>query len=212
MPVSILAQTQTGYIDALKIGPSQQIREIQFSISAPYSAKFQLAKLNKSGIPAWDESDTPAQPGNGGYSGCYGIRFKSFDPLNPTTVFATAFFFDDPSPQGFLAGSSVFGTNGQTSPGVLSVITGIVFSTGVVLAGTGFSVVRSAVGTYQITFTPPSPFTATPVVNATLLDGATLLTPDVQIRSAAGVTIVFSNTTTGVPADTAFNFVATAIQ
>lgn len=119
MPLQALAQTQAGYdvgVGPLTIGPSTQMREIQWAISYPYSAKYHIAKLDKSGNVAWDSQDITAQPGSDGLDKCYGIQFKSFDPAHPTTVIIIGFFHDDPVPKGFIASSLVFTTGGGTTP------------------------------------------------------------------------------------------------
>lgn len=126
MPVEIFAQTGTNYEFALSIGPSQQISQILYAVSAPFSASYQLAKLDKAGAPYWDENDLTALGGeNGSWASAYGVRFKSFDPTNPTTVRAIGLYADDPIPQGFTPSSSAFATSGETS------LTGI--QTGVIL-------------------------------------------------------------------------------
>lgn len=123
MPVELLADTHDDFSDALTLGPSQQITSIQWQIASPNAARFQIAKLNKAGIPYWDEAILTAQPGIGGYSNCYGVRFKSFTPGLPTAVDAVAYFADDPIPNGF-QGSSVanaFSTGGVSGPIAVSV-------------------------------------------------------------------------------------------
>lgn len=121
MPVEFLANTQADYADALTLGAmgrsGQQFSSVLFAVSAPNSAKFQVAKKRLDGTIYWDGNDITAQPGQGGYEKCYGIRFKSFDSGNPTTVLCIAFFADDPVPSGNLASSAEFSTSGSVTPG-----------------------------------------------------------------------------------------------
>lgn len=121
MPVEFLADTQSDYVPALTLGAmggsGQQFSSVFFAISSPNSAKYQVAKKRSDGTVYWDTNDITAQPGQGGYSECYGIRFKSYDPSNPTTVLCVAYFVDDPLPLGNLASSIEFTTSGATSAG-----------------------------------------------------------------------------------------------
>lgn len=126
MPLEILQTTQTGYVDALTLGgpgSGKQFTSVLFAVSSPYSAKFQVAKKDKAGNVYWDLQDITAQPGQSGYQGCYGIRFKSFDSANPTTVLAVAYFADDPIPSGNLASSAQFSSSGTVTPGAGTVDT-----------------------------------------------------------------------------------------
>lgn len=138
MGVQLLAQTKDQYDAALALGPSQQISTIQFAVSAPNSCKYQVAKLDKSGAPQWDENDLIAQPGQGGYADIFGIRFKSFSTGNPTVVLAAAFFRDDPTPLGIIPSSSIFGVSGSVNPGGGGVTTGVILAFGGAVAPTGF--------------------------------------------------------------------------
>ena len=144
MPISTgFIQTLKDYDASLTIGPSQQIIQVLFAISAPYSCSYQVAKLNKNGQPYFDENDLEGQPGNGGYENCYGIRFKSFDPLHPTTVLAFGLYSDDPTPLGFTPSASIFTSGGQSLSGspLLSgdiIWTGATTRTGAVLADGSF--------------------------------------------------------------------------
>lgn len=115
MPVELLATTQTEYSEALTLGPSQQISQIAFAVSAPNAAKFQIAKLDKAGQASWDENEFTVQPGTGQFVEVYGMRFRSFDPANPTTVLMQAYFADDPTPIGLVPGLSSF--NPTPTPG-----------------------------------------------------------------------------------------------
>lgn len=89
------------------IGPLQQIANITFQVTGN-NVLYQVARVDKSGIPVWDETDLPAQPGSGGFSGrAYGIKFKSAVSGAPATISAIAFFADDAVPfQAVQAGNS----------------------------------------------------------------------------------------------------------
>lgn len=118
MPVVLFQQTTDKYTDT-QVEANEQLRSVSFAISAPYSALYQIAKkASSSGIPVWDGTEIPAQPGQGGFEDkIYGIRFKSFDSSHPTTILCKAFFEDDPVPTGDLASTSSFTTNGIVVPG-----------------------------------------------------------------------------------------------
>lgn len=96
------------------IGPLQQIANITFQVQGTNNVYFQVARQNKDGSVTWDETDLPAVPGSGGFSGkAYGIKFKSATPGQPATISAIAFFNDDAVPfQAVNQGSSSGGGSG----------------------------------------------------------------------------------------------------
>lgn len=115
MPVSLIKTTSNNYED-FEIGPNEQLSAVQFAVSAPYSCKYQIATLNSTQRRAeWVGTDLVGQPGQGGYTNIYGIRFKSFDPANPTTVLVNAYFPDDPIPTGSTPSSSIFTPSGSVT-------------------------------------------------------------------------------------------------
>lgn len=114
MPAEILAQTQAGYSDALTLGPSTQIRELQWIVSAPNAAIYQLAKIDDSGKPYWDSQELTAQPGTQGYTNNAGVRFRS-SGITPTTILGIALFVDDPVPRGFQSSSVIFDLSGKVT-------------------------------------------------------------------------------------------------
>lgn len=175
MPVELLETTGTNYTDALTLGPSQQIELITYTISNPYAASYNLAKLDKAGSPVWDTTDLTALGGEQGSWACYGVRFKSFDPANPTIVKATAVFAGDPTPQGFTPSGQNFNSNGVSTSGIE--VTGLVNANGTIAAGSGFTVVRNSAGNYTISFTPPSPFQNIPGILVEIQDQNTAANP-----------------------------------
>lgn len=120
MPAQLLAQTQTNYVDALSLGPSEQFSSVQFFVSAPNSCLYQLAKMDKTGKAYWDEVDLVGQPGSNGYNNCYGIRFKNFGTA-PTVVLCDAFFRDDPTSTGSIPSQTVLSVTGASSGGDVSI-------------------------------------------------------------------------------------------
>lgn len=124
MPVEIFTTTQDNYSDATSLGGSQQFDQVLFAISTPYAAKYQVAKLDRNGKVVWDTNDLTALAGEqGGYTQCYGIRFKSFTPGQAATLLAIGIFSDDPIPSGFQLSDSSFnpsGGGGSGSPSKVS--------------------------------------------------------------------------------------------
>lgn len=210
MPAQIFATTQAQYVDALTIALSQQISEIDFLVSSPNFALAQVAKLSKSGSPQWDTNELAIEPGSGSYKNIYGLRFRSFDPANPTVVKAIAYFADDPTPQGFVPSSAVFGTNGQVVAGG-NVITGRVSSAGVLQAGTGFTPSRTGTGAYTVVYS--TAFAGIPIVLANALDGGTMYSVYCTTNTSTGFTLQIFRLSGGVATatDTDWWFTAQAV-
>lgn len=116
MPIAILTETADQYTDAATLGPSQQFVAVTFAVSYPNSVIAQIAKLDKAGNANWDENEFVIQPGTGQFVDCYGMRFRSFNPGNPTPVSAQAYFADDPSPVGLVPGLSSFSPTPTPTP------------------------------------------------------------------------------------------------
>lgn len=122
MPAQLLLDTTSDYTH-IQIDLNENVAQISYAISAPYSAAYQIAKtIDKTGKPEWDLNDLLAQPGTNTFANIYGIRFKSYDPANPTTVSVTVFYKDDPIPLGFVPGTGIFNTGGSVIGG--QVVTG----------------------------------------------------------------------------------------
>lgn len=176
MPVQIFQQTTNKYADT-EIDANALLRSVQFAVSAPYSALYQIAKKNANGQPVFDGAELVAQPGQGGFQqNIFGIRFKSMDPAHPTTVLCKAFYEDDPIPTGDLASTSTFNTGGQVTPGGSSVQVqknGVLIGTEPILdfidaAGAAFPWnLADDVPNTRITITPPTGLVRTQVVSAT---------------------------------------------
>jgi hypothetical protein len=91
----------------------------------------------------------------------------------------------------------------------LRLVRGAVSAAGALAIGSGFTVVRTAVGTYTVTFTPT--MKATPV----LAFGVGLAGPfgiGVTANAATGFSVATFNTTTGVNADTGWHFTAIGLD
>jgi hypothetical protein len=90
-------------------------------------------------------------------------------------------------------------------------VTGIVPSAGGVTAGTGFTAIRTALGTYTVTFT--TPFPGIPVIVATIDDlvGVTA-TIAIQNPSSSGFGAWTGNSSTGAARDEGFSFIAVQTQ
>ncbi len=80
-------------------------------------------------------------------------------------------------------------------------------ATGAIVAGTGFTVARTAAGTYTITFT--SAFSTAPAVTANVLGATTGFVRVASITTSAAQLI--TSGTNGTAADRDFTFVAAAI-
>lgn len=109
--------------------------------------------------------------------------------------------------QGSAAGETVsfalIETNaGAALAGATQVVTGIVSGAGAILAGTGFTVNRTGVGVYVVTYTVP--FASTPVVVTQKADFTDNFPNGISAQSASAFTLNM-----GGPADHAFNFLAT---
>ena len=206
MPLSTGFQTtQTNYTDALTIGPSQQIVQILFAVSSPYSATYEIAKLNKNQQPSFDGNELEGQPGNGGYQNCNGIRFKSYDPAHPTTVLAFGLFADDPTPLGFTPSSTVFNAQGKSSTGQGSVYIGVINADGTTRIGSTaiFASSHLATGRFEIDFVAGIFATPPAVVPAT--EGNDASTTSIESVSATQV-IIRTYDPAGNLADRRFHF------
>lgn len=85
----------------------------------------------------------------------FGVRFKSAIAGSPAQVFGGLFQLGDVtlSPANQFTGT--LGAGGTFIPPGSNMIAGTVTAAGVVASGTGFSVIRTGLGTYQITLTTP---------------------------------------------------------
>ncbi len=141
--------------------------------------------------------------------GCRGIRFKSAVPGSPARIVADLYLPGDPPFSGGTPNEQILSSAGQAISS--NMITGIVAANGTITAGSGFSVNRTAAGIYVITFT--SPFSAAPVVVANLLDDTSGHFVRVRTVTTSGFTLEVRGTDFGQPGiDTAFDFIATAVQ
>ena len=207
MPVSALQKTTNSYLD-FELGGSQVFTTIQFSVSAPYSAYAQVATLGATGKPEWIAGEVVLQPGQGGYTDIYGIRFRSYDPANPTAVLCTAYFADDPTPSGFVSSTGVF-TGGTV--GGSQLITGYVKSDGTILGGSGYAVLYTGPGAYTITFT--APLSGTPcIVGSATGPGSNSIIFDVHSNpTATGFDVRTYGAGQGTDVDSDFQFIATLL-
>lgn len=132
-----------------------------------------------------------------------GIKFKSAVPGVPAQVFGVLYKENESA---LLAGSE-FGAQVSPSGGISAggaALTGTVSSAGAQLAGTGYAVVRSALGTYDITYT--TPFPAAPVVLAIVEQTANTPFAIVTLRNAASVRINVIDSVTRASIDAQFSF------
>lgn len=136
-----------------------------------------------------------------------GIRARNYVAGSNSQFFGSLYY---PGEAQLLAGSQfdsvVAAGGGVTPPGSGRMITGAVTAAGNVQAGTGFTVNRTGVGVYVVTFT--TGFAATPIVLATALDVVRIA--DVNGQSASGFTgRLYTNAAAAVDSD--WNFVAFAV-
>lgn len=148
-------------------------------------------------LGSWTE-DTLARPGTLQiYPGTMGIRFKSAVAGSPATVSARIAGKAEPLAQVSASASAA------TAPG--DVLTGIVASNGTIVAGSGFTVNRTGVGTYVVAYTPP--FAARPVVVGSVVNSGNSRTFTTQTETASGCTVI----TNAGASDEAFNFLVQGI-
>jgi hypothetical protein len=92
----------------------------------------------------------------------------------------------------------------------LRTVRGIVGSGGSVVAGAGFTVARTALGRYTVTFT--TAFSAPPAVTVTLGSDATTALCFLKQRPAAGSFLVRAINLSSVDVDVEFDFIATGLR
>ena len=209
MPVQELGLTGVDFGDnGLIIDLSQQLTKILFAVSAPYSAKCQLAKFNSVGKAEWDLTEIELQPGQGGYdSPICGIRIASFDPANPTSVLLQGYYEDDPVPSGFISSTAEF-SGGTLTPGagMINGITGKVDADGTKLLGTGFTSIRTGLGNYTITFAPA--LASNPIILLSIGQATPYIIIGDGSASAAGFSPSIVSIATGLNVDSIWDFVA----
>jgi hypothetical protein len=142
--------------------------------------------------------------------GTIGIRFRNYVAGTVARVGAS---ITPPQQPGVQIGSSfdstLSSTGGLTPPAGGAVITGLVGSTGTIIAGAGFAVVHTGTGTYDITYT--TAFATTPVVVATgQAAGTNQRNAMITAQSATGFSIIILQGNAS-PQDSAFNFLAQAV-
>ena len=148
MPVQIFAETADTYEQALTIEPAEQLKTIQFNVSAPNAAAFQIAMPDKSGIPRFLPYELVAQPGQGSLLGVFGIRFRSYATGKPTAVLAQGWYDNEPDLTGFQLGTTVFNTSGQSSPS--SSLNTLAVNAGTISPGGTYTATSPAAGTYIV--------------------------------------------------------------
>lgn len=116
MPVSLKTPITlpTGYGSAI-LGPYQNLQKIVFTVTGGVVV-YQLAKLDQTGKPQFDQAEAQYPPGTWAFDKCYGINLRSRDAGSLATIDPiTGFFDDDANPY-----------NPGNIPGTSSVVTGAV--------------------------------------------------------------------------------------
>ncbi len=146
-------------------------------------------------------NEAPVPVGNGILqAGTTGVRFRNLVAGSPAVVTAALYAEDEPA--------LIITAGGLASPSSTTMVTGQVDgASGNVLAGTGFTSVRTAPGSYTVTFTPA--LSAAPDVIATpVIAAGGGRTISVNTITAGGFLVV-TGTDAGAGADRTFNFFAT---
>lgn len=91
--------TTDGYTDALTLGPSTQLKTIQFTV-ASNTVLAQIWRVNKNKKAILDQTEIPFAPGQWGLDDVCGIRFRSAFSGFPATVNVVGYFGDDAVPFG----------------------------------------------------------------------------------------------------------------
>lgn len=138
----------------------------------------------------------------------YGVRARSLATGTPAVVYGGAF---QPGEATSLPSNQLTGTvtpSGGVVPGVslINGVTGIVTATGAITAGTGFSVVHSGTGVYDITFTPN--LSVRPVIVGNAMGGTNGLAIPAGPPTAVGFEMTIIRSDTGATQDAAFDFIA----
>jgi hypothetical protein len=178
------------YTDAATLGPDFQARNATITI-ANNAALMQFA-VGVAGNWHWtDEREFFSIPQSFQVAGIIGVRVRNANPGQVARVLAVLSGPDDVEITSGQPFASSLSASGAITPGTL-VVTGKVRGDGVVLAGTGFTCLRTAAGTYTITFA--TPFASPPVVFANMegfnpADPA-FATVDVILQNSCRVNVV----------------------
>lgn len=191
MPDSIVFQTVNAitYENRFTLGPAQQITEVYFTVSAP--CYIQVAEIDKAGAVHWYPEIPLSGNSQGGFKG-NGIRVRAYDIANPPIVLLTAYLVNDPSVIGLSNFTGILTSQGNIAPSQAMITGAFAGATGSIGAGTGFSVNRTGVGVYVVTYDTPTPFSQTPITFIQLANDIGFW--EVASPSSTGFTIRTFNT------------------
>jgi hypothetical protein len=118
---------------------------------------------------------------------------------------------NDPTPAALMVDGDIrFGTDGQFHPSAaeerLRILRGVVSSAGVSLHGHGYTVTRTAAGSYTVTFA--TPFAAFPAVTVSAQAGVARMATTTNVGTTQAQVRTFD--AAGALVDTQFHFIATA--
>lgn len=199
--------TQASYVAALSFGPDE-FDYISYSVwnETVAAQAFDLSAAGAFQLGDWG-TEVLLPPSSGIIQKTGGVRFRTnpATPANPGIV--SAWGIKSGGSQ-WLGGVQLTGTlattGGFTPPATSTMLTGIVSGAGAILGGTGFTVVRTALGIYAITFT--TAFAATPTVLATSAVQNGIIVSVDQVTTTG---FRLENVTAGgVSVDQPFNFIA----
>ena len=195
------------YTNDLTIGPNFDAHTAVITVANnPALMQFAVGKL---GDWRWtDEREYFSIPQSFKVGNVIGVRLRNANPGQVARILATLSGPDDVQFESGLPFTATLSAQGAVSSG--NMITGLVSGAGVVISGTGYTVVRLGVGSYHITF--DTPFVAVPTILVTgqylaVQPGATYSNPGPGDFQA-----VIFNPSTFAGMDTNFSFVAFAPQ
>jgi len=200
--------TQATFVPALQLGPVKNCTQVSFvGIGQPFQVLlFKPDPHDLAGNPV-QEGTPRLYPANGGDSfigNISGAWFADAIAGQHAQIYASLAYATDPLSAGQSITSATITNTGQIAPSLT--IAGIISNTGT-WVGSGFTVVKTGTGVYQVTFTTPlagagCAAATSPVATSRLISANALLTTGV----------IFSSTTLGgTLADADFSFIVSAI-
>lgn len=199
--------TQTNYVDALTLGPDE-FDYLSYSVwNATVAAQaFDLSSAGAWQLGSWGQ-EVLLPPASGILQRAGGIRFRT-NPATPAAPGIVSVWGIKSGGAQWIGGVQLVGTlssgGGFTPPATSAMLTGIVSGAGAILGGTGFTVVRTALGIYAVTFT--TAFAAAPTVLATsAVQNGIIVSVDLVTTTGFRLENV---TPGGVAVDQPFNFIA----
>lgn len=204
--------TADRYTPGCTLGPVPETKQLNYLI-ANASVYAQLAEDNPNKTQADWGDELLLTPQTGAFQFATGIRFRSALLGTPARVVAQLIQPADPLPIGGTPFLGSLSSGGAVSPGksLIQGLTGTINgATGAILNGTGFTCARTGVGRYTLTWGPPSPFSSSPVVVASIV--AATGNEVITINFPTVALCQINTNDAGAPADRSFDFIAIEVQ